>query len=350
MKTTFISTSAISAATRSSLMKVQQELADAQKEMTTKRFADVGKSLGFRTGQTISLRQEHSRLTTIIETNTTVSTRLKSTQATLKNLASNAQNFVGQLLGSRIGGANALVVQTEAQSRLESFLDTMNTASGSDGYLFAGVNSDVKPLTEYFDSPTPASRQGVANAFLTEFGITQSDPAVQNISAADMKTFLDTTFADLFNDPSWSTDWSSASSQNMRSRISTNELIETSTNAGETAFRKLAQAYTMVADLGAANLSQPAFETVIDEATRVIGEAIQELGDLQSQLGVAEQRVGDASERMSLQIDIMTSQITSLEGVDQYEAATRVTELMTQIETSYALTARIMSLSILKYL
>ena len=349
MKTTFISTSAISAATRSSLMKVQQELADAQKEMTTKRFADVGKSLGFRTGQTISLRQEHSRLTTIIETNTTVSTRLKSTQATLKNFASNAQNFVGQLLGSRIGGANALVVQTEAQSRLESFLDTMNT-SGSDGYLFAGVNSDVKPLTEYFDSPTPASRQGVANAFLTEFGITQSDPAVQNISAADMKTFLDTTFADLFNDPSWSTDWSSASSQNMRSRISTNELIETSTNAGETAFRKLAQAYTMVADLGAANLSQPAFETVIDEATRVIGEAIQELGDLQSQLGVAEQRVGDASERMSLQIDIMTSQITSLEGVDQYEAATRVTELMTQIETSYALTARIMSLSILKYL
>ena len=47
MKTTFISTSAISAATRSSLMKVQQELADAQKEMTTKRFADVGQGPRF---------------------------------------------------------------------------------------------------------------------------------------------------------------------------------------------------------------------------------------------------------------------------------------------------------------
>ncbi|MTD94820.1 flagellar hook-associated family protein [Hyphomicrobium sp. xq] len=349
MKTTFISTSAISAATRSSLMKVQQELADAQKEMTTGRLADVGKTLGFRTGQTISLRQEHSRLTAIIETNTTVSTRLKTTQSTLKNLVDNAQDFLGQLNGSRIGGANAAGVQTEAQSRLEAFLDTVNISS-TDGYLFAGVNSDVKPLTDYFDAPTPASRQAVANAFFTEFGIAQSDPAAQNISAADMQTFLDTTFADLFNDPSWSTDWSSASNQNMRSRISTNELIETSTNANEAAFRKLAKAYTMVADLGAQNLSQPAFETLIDQAIRDVNDAIGDLGSLQSNLGVAQQRVSDASERMSLQIDIFTRQVTSLETVDRNEAATRVNDLMTQIEISYALTARIMSLSILKYL
>jgi flagellar hook-associated protein 3 FlgL len=349
MKTTFISSSAISAATRSSLMKVQQELADAQKEMTTKRFADVGKTLGFRTGQTISLRQEHSRLTTIIETNTTVSTRLKATQSTLQNLVDNAQNFSKQLLGSRIGGTNALGIQTDAQNRLEGFLDTMNTTFG-DGYMFSGINSDVKPLSDYFGTPTPASRQGVANAFLADFGIAQSNPAVQNISAADMQTFLDTTFADLFDDPSWSTDWSSASTQNVRSRISTNELIETSTNADESAFRKLAMAYTMVADLGTANLGQPAFEVVIDQANRIINEAVKELGDIQSKLGVSQQRVKDASERMTLQLDILTSQVTSLESVDQFEAATRVNDLLTQIETSHALTARIMSLSILKYL
>jgi flagellar hook-associated protein 3 FlgL len=349
MKTTFISTSAISAATRSSLMKVQQELADAQKEMTTKRFADVGKTLGFRTGQTISLRQEHSRLTTIIETNTTVSTRLKATQSTLQNLSDNAQNFSKQLLGSRIGGTNALGIQTDAQNRLDGFLDTMNTTFG-DGYMFAGINSDVKPMSEYFGTPTPASRQGVANAFLAEFGIAQSNPAVQNISAADMQTFLDTTFADLFDDPSWSTDWSSASTQNVRSRISTNELIETSTNADELAFRKLAMAYTMVSDVGTANLGQPAFEVVIDQANRLINEAVKELGDIQAKLGVSQQRVKDASERMTLQLDILTSQVSSLESVDQYEAATRVNDLLTQIETSHALTARILSLSILKYL
>jgi flagellar hook-associated protein 3 FlgL len=349
MKTTFISSSSISAATRQALAKVQQELADAQKEMVTGRHADVGNTLGFRTGQSISLRQEHSRLSTIVETNSTVSTRLTETQKTLQNLVDTAQDFAGQLLGSRVGGASALSVQTDAQSRLDAFLDAMNSSTAN-GYMFSGVNSDVKPLTDYFGSPPSAAQQGVANAFFAEFGITQSDPAAQNISATDMKTFLDTTFADLFNDPSWSTDWSSASTENVRSRISTSELIETSANANDQAFRKLAKAYTMVADLGTGNLGQPAFEVVVDEATRLINEAIGDLGGLQSKLGVAEQRVSDASDRMGLQLDILNKQVTSLENVDPNEAATRVNELATQIETSYALTARIMALSILDYL
>lgn len=349
MKTTFISTDSISAATRAALMKVQQQLADAQKEMTTGRHADVGATLGYRTGQTISLRQEHSRLNTIIETNSTVSGRLKSTQSTLQNLVDTAQDFLGQLLGSRVGGASALGVKTEAQSRLDGFLDTMNMAYG-DGYLLAGVNTDVKPLTDYFDTPTPANRQAVAAAFFAEFGITQSDPAAQNISAADMQTFLDTTFADLFDDPSWSTDWSSASSQNMRSRISTSELVETSTNANEDAFRKLAKAYTMVADLGVENLSQPAFEAIINQALADVSDAIKSLGELQSRLGTVQQRVADANDKMKLQIDILTTHVGSLEGVDPNEAATRVDQLLTQIEISYALTARIMGLSILNYL
>ncbi len=212
------------------------------------------------------------------------------------------------------------------------------------------MNSDVKPVTDYFDTPTPANRQAVADAFFTQFGITQSDPAAANISASDMQAFLDGPFAALFDDPAWGDDWSSASNQNVRSRISTSETIDSSTNANETAFRKLAQAYTMVADLGIQNLSQPAFETVINQATKIVNEAVQDLGDLQSQLGVAEQRVKDASDRMSLQLDIMTTQVKTLEGVDPNEAATRVSQLLTQIETSYALTAHIMGLSILDYL
>jgi flagellar hook-associated protein 3 FlgL len=349
MKTTFISTSSISAATRQSLMRVQQELADSLKEMNTGRLADVGKTLGYRTGETISLRQEHLRLNTIVETNSLVATRIKTTQSTIDNLVDNAQDFSKQLLGYRIGGTNALGAQTDAQSRLDGFLDQMNRSFGS-GYLFAGVNSDVKPLTDYYDTPPSASRQAVANAFFTQFGITQSDPAVANISAGDMQNFLDTTYANLFADPAWGTDWSAASSENMRSRISTSELIETSTNANETAFRKLAMAYTMVADLGTANLGQPAYEVVIDQATKIINEAIQGLGDVQSKLGISEQRVKDASERMTVQIDILETHVNSLEAIDPNEAATRVTALLTQMETSYALTARIMNLSILNYL
>jgi flagellar hook-associated protein 3 FlgL len=53
---------------------------------------------------------------------------------------------------------------------------------------------------------------------------------------------------------------------------------------------------------------------------------------------------------MSIQVDILATQVVALESIDPNEAATRVTQLLTQVETSYALTARIMGLSILNYL
>jgi flagellar hook-associated protein 3 FlgL len=349
MKTTFISTSAISEATRVSLIKLQTQLATAQKEVSTGRYADMGVSLGYKTGQTVSLRQEQNRLTTITETNSVVATRLDSTQSALTSLVGDAQNFLGQLLGARDAPTGPQVVQKQAQTSLSAFADMLNTSIDG-AYLFAGINADVKPISQYDQTPPSPAKQAVDNAFFATFGITQSDPAVANISASAMQNFLDTTFAGLFQDPAWTTNWSSASDQNIRSRISTSELIETSTNTNESAFRQLAQAYTMVADLGTQNLNQGAFQAVVDTATKIAAQGIQGLTELQSNLGTAQQRVEDANGRMSIQKDILTNHISSMEDVDPYEASTRVNTLMTQIETAYAMTARIQQLSLLNYL
>ena len=117
MKTTFLSTSAISAATRLSVAQTQAKLAKAQKEVTTGRLADVGASLGYKTGQALSLRQDHARLKTIIDTNSVVSTRLSATQAALKSLADDAQLFVSQLIAARNTASGPTVVQGQAQGR-----------------------------------------------------------------------------------------------------------------------------------------------------------------------------------------------------------------------------------------
>ena len=59
-------------------------------------------------------------------------------------------------------------------------------------------------------------------AFLAEFGFTQDDPAVAGIDPAQMQTFLDGAYADLFLDNAqWEGSWSDASSRNVRSRIAT---------------------------------------------------------------------------------------------------------------------------------
>jgi flagellar hook-associated protein 3 FlgL len=349
MKTTFISTAAMGQATRASIMKLQAQLAVAQKEVASGRRADVGLSLGYETGQAVALRQEHARLTTIVDTNGPVATRLDATQATLQAMATSAQSFLDQLVAARSGGGGPAVLQPQAKAALASFIDGLNTAvNGS--YLFAGINADVRPITEYDQTPPAANKQAVATAFMTAFGVAQSDPAASAITAGSMQTFLDTAFAGLFDPAGWSGAWSAASDQPMRSRISTSELIETSTSANEPAFRKLAMAFTMLTDLGVENLNQSAYQVVVDTAMRNVAEALDGLTALQADLGMAQERIAGANARMSAQIDIMVRHINVLEGVDLDEASTRVAALLNQVEAAYAMTARIHQLSLLNYL
>ena len=51
-----------------------------------------------------------------------------------------------------------------------------------------------------------------------------------------------------------------------------------------------------------------------------------------------------------MQATLFEKHILDMEGVDPYEASTRVADLLSHIETSYALTARIQQLSLVKYL
>ena len=52
-------------------------------------------------------------------------------------------------------------------------------------------------------------------------------------TAADMQAFLDGPFADLFEDPAWSSELVGGLRSEHKSRISTTELIETSANAND---------------------------------------------------------------------------------------------------------------------
>jgi flagellar hook-associated protein 3 FlgL len=348
MKTTFTSTSAMAQATRLTMLKLQSLLTDAQKEVTTGRLADVGAALGGSTGQSVSLRQEQTRLQAMTDSNGSVATRLEATQSALQAIGQDAQSFLNQLAAAPNGNIQS-VLQGEAKSSLSALIGTLNTQING-AYLFAGINADVKPIAEYDQTPPAANQQGVADAFSAAFGFSQSDPQVANISATDMQTFLDTSFADMFTDSGWKSTWSSASDQNVRSRISNSELIDTSANANAEPMRKLASAYTMLADLGTANLSSDAFQTVVKKASTLIAEATQGLTDVQADLGSAQQRVTAANSGMTVQSDLITNHLNGLEGVDPYEASNRLTSLMTQMETAYSMTARLQKVSLLNYL
>ncbi|NJM36011.1 MAG: flagellar hook-associated family protein [Rhodomicrobium sp.] len=349
MDIAYTSTKSLSEGSRLSILKLQSRLIKAQQELSSGRLADVGATLGGRTSETVSLRQQFARLTTLTETNAVVRTRLDISQTTITSVISSAENFVKTLIGARDAEGGAGVSQSEAQADLVAFIDGLNTTVGGE-FLFAGINSSTKPLANYFATPTSPGKAAVDAAFTTAFGTTQSDPANIAISSSAMQTFLDTAFSSLFDDPAWSVNWSSASATNVTSRISSFEEVQSSANASEAAFRKLAKAFTMIADLGVENMNKATFGVVADTASRLASEAIQGLTTIQARLGTASARVEAANIKMSLQLDIINTQIDTLEKVDPFEASATVTTLLTQLEISYSLTARVQRQTILNFL
>jgi flagellar hook-associated protein 3 FlgL len=358
MQTSYISSQALTGAMRQSILTMQTQLAQAEKEQASGRLADVGVSLGSQTRQTVSLRAQQSQLQAITDSNSTVSTRLSTTVQAMTGIQQTAQNFLNNLTTDHSNSTSPGIIQQQATNSLQALIAGLNTSLGGQ-YIFAGVNTDVKPVSDYFSTPPSASKQAVDAAFQTAFGMPQSSANVANITPAQMQSFLSGAFAQLFQpgaaaagpgpSSNWS-DWSSASDKVVSNRISTSELVDTSVSANQPAMQQIAMAFTMVSDLGLQNMNPATQAVVLQSATAAAGVGVQGLTNLQSNVGMTQQRITYANDQMSVQMNIMTAQDGNLENVDPYQTATRVTNLTTQIETAYQLTAQIQNLSLAKLL
>jgi flagellar hook-associated protein 3 FlgL len=348
MKSTFVSTSAISQAMRYSILRAQAELTRAQKEVSTGRVADVGLALGARTGQSVSFARDLERLKGIVDTNGLAAARLSSTQSALTQISGAAQSFLSTLMTSASGDAAPSLTLTDAKGTLQSLTAILNSTYNGE-HLFAGINTDVQPINDFTAAGSP-NKTAYDAGFLSFFGFTQSDPAAANITAAQMDNFLTTVVEPQFLGAGWQGNWSNATDEGITSRIALNEMVETSVSANDLGMRKLAMAAAAVADAFDSKVGDTARSALLTRAITLVGEAIADIANLSSKTGIVENRVKNATERINMQSDLFEKNILDLEGVDPYRASTRVSTLLQLIETSYALTSRIQQLSLMKFL
>lgn len=347
MKTSFVSTYAISNAMRYSQSRLQVELVQAQKESSTGRVADRGLALGARTAQSVSLERDLARLNGLVDSNTLVSSRLASTQNSLIQLSGVAQTFLTALTSMVSGDSGTANMLTSAKAALADMTSIMNSSLNGE-HLFAGTNTDVQPIND-FVAGSPA-KTAFDTAFVSYFGFAQTAPAAAGITTAQMDAFMAANVEPQFLGTGWETNWSNATQQPIMSRITLNETTQTSVGPDNEGMRKLAMATATVSDLFAGNLSEEAKTALVKRAISLVGESLADLADLQASTGIIQKRVSDATDRIKMQADLFEKHILDTEGVDPYEAATRVSNLLSQIETSYALTARMQQLSLLRFL
>jgi flagellar hook-associated protein 3 FlgL len=154
----------------------------------------------------------------------------------------------------------------------------------------------------------------------------------------------------MYSGADWSTDWSSATDEVMTSRISQSETVDTSATANDKAMRYLALAAVVAKELLGLDLSDASRTVVTNKAIEYTGVATTGLNSVRTKLGLSENRIEKANESLQVQIDIIDTTLTSKIEVDAYEASTRVNNLLSLVEASYTLTAKIQALSLVNYL
>ncbi|MCA6123801.1 flagellar hook-associated family protein [Bradyrhizobium sp. WSM 1704] len=347
MSANYISTYMLSSALRYSITNNQSLLSKATKEATTGRFADVGLQLGVGTGRDVALRADMSFIDQVVDTNGLVKGRLDVTQNRITQLGTTAQDFLKNLIAARDADSGARMILPSAAANLQDLVGALN-ASYNGSYLFGGLNTENAPVATYTAGST--SKAAVDADFLATFGFSQSAAGVSGITPAQMQNFLNTSFDAEFASPAWNSNWSQATDQVLGSRISTTEIVDTSVSANQPGFRKLAEAYAMLSDLGNTNLSQATFQVVVDKAISLVGGAINDLAVLGGSVGSIQQRVSNATDKLKIQHDILNQQVVDMENVDPTEASIRVNTLQTQIQTALALTAQMQKISLINYL
>ncbi|MCC0031382.1 MAG: flagellar hook-associated family protein [Brucellaceae bacterium] len=346
MKISYVSTQATSNSLRQNIRQLQNDILRRQQEVSSGRLADYGRTLGTRSGELTGTKLTLDRLSTIIDTNALAGSRLEVTQHGIGQIRA----YTEQLMTAMTAGMSqelgrAAVLETAKQTLL-GIEDVINLGFNGQN-VFGGINTDGKVTDGFANSPAKAAFD---TAFQTYFGFTKDDPAAGYIDATAMRDFLDTVVTPQFFGSDWSTNYSNATDNGIVSRITLTQMQVTSFSANEDGFRGAVMAAAIASELFDSAVGQAALVTVAEKAIELGGQANADLADVQGRAGVSQEQLSRASVRLEAQYSLLEERIAGLENIDQFEASTSLSGLLTQLEISFSLTTRIQQLSIMNYL
>lgn len=330
---------------RHSMLKTQSRLSETQTEATTGRHFDIGLALGGRTGSTVNLRLRLASIDQALDDFKQAEAKSDLAQASLSSLSQLADEFRATLTGARTSDDGRTIAAGAASTALLSFRDILS-ASYDGQYLFSGLNTGTAPLNDYGSGP----RQAVISAFETEFGFSPSDPAAANLTPVQISDFINGTMEDIFSDSGWRSTWSNASDEAPTVRMNGTQTISVQTTTNGSFAQKIAKALTVMEFFGNSRINDAALESASDTALALVSEGQLEVGNEQAMIGFGHNALKLTQSDLAQRRVTLTGSIQGLEGVDPYEAATNTNLLMSQLEASYALTARLSRLTLLSYI
>ncbi|WP_208990781.1 flagellar hook-associated family protein [Pseudovibrio sp. Tun.PSC04-5.I4] len=327
------------------LVEQRARLDKAAIENATGKHSDMGLALGAQTGTTTSFRSEYSQLESQLDTNKQLITRLDVTNTALTLITDSASSFRSDLITLRDNNGTLDTSSVLAFTELDKLVTGLNSNVGG-VYVFGGIDTGSAPVSDFKSGPEAA----IEAAFFAEFGHVIDDPLTASISVAAWETFLDGPFAAEFDDTNWAANWSGATDDTMTSTIDVGVTIPGSASSNEDAYRNLAQGLSMVAVFGKLPLTEEVGEAIMDRAIEKLSVGVDQTISITAQNGAIKTNVERTNTNIEAKQNVLNLRVNDLENVDPNRAAIELSLAQTQLEATYAITAKIQNLNIMKYL
>ncbi|MCI4660433.1 MAG: hypothetical protein MRY63_01245 [Neomegalonema sp.] len=316
---------------QATITRSKEQLTKAQAEFGAERASDIAERMNGDIGRVQRLEKMLSDLETRKASSTFLTIRADTTQNLLDDVRQQATNFSASSIQVN-GGSNSALVSSQAvtaRTGLEMAFSALN-ASVSGQSLFGGAATDVQPL-------------GDMEAFREDIrAIVLAQPDAASALAA-VETYM--------NDGSFDAAYYQGSSNDAPSvEIASGRRLNVDVRANDDSIKQVLAGFAIAAVADDPALSTQMGEDLISGANSKLIKGADAITGKQAEIGIMQSEIERLSTRYEAEKITLTTAIDDLVGVDEYEAATRITNMETQLEANYLLTARIANLSLTNYL
>ena len=340
------------------MAEISTKLEVAGQEVATGMRADVFAHLRTRAKETLSLRADLARSESFVSQNTVLEQRLGAMADTITGMRGTMQKVMELLIPNGIApSATVGEIQINVRAAMESFVTQANL-SFNNSSLFSGVVSNTPPLLEW-DRASPAtglSPKGLIDGITGGVIVDEAD-AIAKIAQVDA-IFSDDpalppghSFQETFFRGAPKVDGAGNPIPRQSALIAEEIVIEYGVQANDEPFRKIMKGMAMLSSVDVSQVADSqAYQAWVETAMTEIADGMSGMSDILTRIGANQNLVAREKEIRLSRIDIYESRVLDLEGVDPYEAVTRMTQLETTLQATYQMSARLSRLSFLNYL
>ncbi|KJZ21268.1 hypothetical protein TW80_00465 [Loktanella sp. S4079] len=313
---------------------IKTDLARLSDSLSTGKVSDLTEHLGGRSSQFSGLSHSLSQIAAYVDSAQETELQLTNMQLVLGHVQTLAQETSGQLLLVSNSSTADQISETarSAHATFVTMVDTINTQF-ADRALFGGTTVDVDPL---------ASAEDMLADIQAAIGGATSFAAISTI------------VSDWFADPAGgfaTMGYQAGRGAHATKNISDTTRITIDARADDPAIKETLKATVLAAlahELPGIDTTTKA-DLLKNAGIELVG-ATDRLVSLQSRVGHLEETVAGELTSLNAQATALSIAKNELEYADPYETASRLQAVQLQLETHYAVTARMSQLSLLSYM